>query len=68
MEQIALNNNLVIILVSILIWEGIWKLIGLWKSAKNNQIVWFILIGILNTIGIIPILYILFFQKKIRKK
>lgn len=62
--MLEIPNYLLIALIPIIIWEAIWKLIGLWHSAKNNQIIWFILIGILNTLGILPIIYLLFFQKK----
>ena len=52
------------ILLPLIIWEVIWKGIALWKCGKNNQLIWFIFILILNTAGILPILYLLFFQKK----
>jgi hypothetical protein len=41
----------------------VWKLIALWKSARHNQLAWFICLAIFNTAGILPILYILCFQK-----
>ncbi len=37
---------------------------GMWKAARNSQLGWFIAILIVNSIGILPILYIYFFQKK----
>ena len=46
------------------LWEGVWKAIALWKAAKNEQLSWYICILIFNTIGILPILYIKFFQRK----
>lgn len=46
------------------VWEIIWKGIALWKCGRNNQLPWFIAILVLNTLGILPILYLLFFQKK----
>ncbi len=49
------------------IWELVWKAIALWKSARNNQLAWYVFILVLNTAGILPIVYILWFQKK-RKK
>lgn len=51
------------ILGIIVIWTTIWKLLGLWKSARNGSIIWFIVIALTNTIGIIPILYIFVFSK-----
>jgi len=51
-------------IVIVAIWDGVWKLIALWKSARHNQLAWFICLAIFNTVGILPILYILLFQKK----
>ena len=51
-------------IILIAIWDAVWKLIALWKSARNSQVGWFIVLAILNTAGILPILYITFFQKK----
>jgi len=51
-------------LIPLMIWELIWKGIALWKSGRNNHLAWFIVILILNTAGILPIIYLLFFQKK----
>ena len=53
----------VIAIVLLVIWDGVWKLIALWKSARHNQLAWFICLAIFNTAGILPILYILCFQK-----
>ena len=50
-------------IVLLAIWDGVWKLIALWKSARNNQLAWFICLAIFNTAGILPILYITVFQK-----
>lgn len=48
----------------LLAWEIVWKSIALWKAARHNQLYWFIAIIIINSVGILPILYILFFQKE----
>lgn len=45
------------------LWELVWKGIALWKAAKESQKYWFIAILILNTIGILPIIYIFLFKK-----
>ena len=50
-------------IVVVAIWDAIWKLIALWKSARHNQLAWFICLAIFNTAGVLPILYILLFQK-----
>lgn len=54
---------LIIGLVLLALWDGVWKAIGMWRSARNNQLAWFICIVIFNTIGILPIIYLLWCQK-----
>jgi len=46
------------------LWDGIWKLIGFWKAARNNDLAWFICIAIFNTLGILPIIYIVLNKDK----
>jgi len=46
-----------------IVWELFWKSIALWKAARNGQRYWFVGLLILNTLGILPILYIYVFQK-----
>jgi hypothetical protein len=53
----------VTVILILAIWDGVWKLIALWKSARHDQLAWFICLAIFNTAGILPIVYILFFQK-----
>ena len=73
MEIEALLNNpfyliiFIVVLTLLVIWETIWKGIGLFKSARNNHIVWFVCILIINSAGILPIIYLFFFQHKKRK-
>lgn len=55
-------------LLIITLWEAIWKVFGLWKSARNNHLWWFIAIILFNTVGILPIIYIYFFQKRKKKR
>lgn len=50
-------------LIPILIWSVIWKGIALWKTGRNNQLKWFIAILIINTVGLLEIVYLLWFQR-----
>jgi hypothetical protein len=47
----------------VFIWTLTWKGLALWKSAKKNQPIWFIILLIINTIGILEILYIYVFSE-----
>jgi methionyl-tRNA synthetase len=44
--------------------EILFKGIALWKTGRNNQLGWYIILFLINTAGILPLIYILFFQKK----
>jgi hypothetical protein len=59
-EQLGIPLALLII---ILIWSQIWKLLALWKSARKGSIIWFIVLALINTVGILEILYIFVFSK-----
>ncbi|GHW02724.1 hypothetical protein AGMMS50249_5100 [candidate division SR1 bacterium] len=48
--------------------KGIWKAIALRKAGKNQQLPRFVCILIFNTVGILPILYLVFRQKKGKSK
>ncbi len=56
------------ILAVAMVWSAIWKGIALWKSGRNGQLAWFVVMFIVNTIGILEIVYIFAFQKKKKKR
>jgi methionyl-tRNA synthetase len=37
---------------------------GSWKSAKNSQRNWFIVLLVINTFGILEIIYLFYFSNK----
>lgn len=58
-------SSLQLLLVSItVIWSFAWKGFALWKAARNDQSVWFVALLVINTVGILEIVYISFFQRK----
>ncbi len=58
----------IILVIVLAIWEIILKGLAAWKAARNGHKAWFWAILILNTVGILPIIYLLFFSKKRKKK
>ena len=42
-----------------LLWTIIWKLLALWQAARRSQKVWFVALFIINTLGILEIIYLL---------
>jgi len=46
------------------IWSLIWKGIALWRAAHLKQRNWFIVMLVLNTVGLLEIVYLFRFAKK----
>jgi hypothetical protein len=53
-----------ILIVLSIVWTLPWKGVALWKSARNKHLVWFILLLLVNTLGILEIIYIFGFSKR----
>lgn len=60
----AINTieGLGVFIIIIIIWDLFWRGKALWTSARNSQKYWFIALLIVNSLGILPIIYLLFFQ------
>lgn len=63
-ELISMMTWLLPLIIILAIWEMVWKLIGMWKAGRNNELGWFIAIALINSIGILPIIYILLNKNK----
>ncbi|MFH1509626.1 MAG: DUF5652 family protein [Candidatus Nealsonbacteria bacterium] len=63
MEQYLIENQTVILLL-LTLWVLPWKGVALWRASKNQNLKWFIIILVLNTLAIVEIIYIFFFSKK----
>ena len=52
------------LLTLIVIWSIAWKAIATWHAARNSHLGWFIALFIINTIGLLEIIYLYFFAKR----
>lgn len=59
----GLNVNPVLMML-LVAWSLVWKGIALWKSAGLRQKYWFIALLLINTLGILEIIYIFFVARK----
>jgi hypothetical protein len=55
----SLTEGNLLLISALVLWDMIWKFLALWKCGRNNHKSWFIAIAILNTVGILPIIYLL---------
>ncbi|MBN1376846.1 hypothetical protein JW949_00775 [Candidatus Woesearchaeota archaeon] len=63
----GMSAGYLMILIFVMIWSGVWKAIALWKSARNSHLAWFIVLLLVNTVGLLEILYIYIFSKNNKK-
>jgi len=57
-----------VLIIVLAVWDLTIKLVALWRAGRNNQLAWFICLGIFNTVGILPIIYLLISRNKTIKK
>ena len=53
-----------ILLIMLGIWSLAWKGLALWRSATLGHKKWFIIILIINTVGILEIIYLFAISRK----
>ncbi len=51
-------------LILLVAWTMIWKGIALWHAGKHKQKGWFVAMFLLNTAGLLPIIYLLGFKPR----
>jgi methionyl-tRNA synthetase len=51
------------LLLLLVLWSTFWKGLALWHSGRRGQEWWFIILLILNTVGILEIFYLFFIAK-----
>lgn len=65
MKEFLVQNPLII---AIILWTLPWKATALWKAARRKEMGWFIALLLVNTIGILEILYIFIFSERKKEK
>jgi hypothetical protein len=61
------GESFLVLWLIVLIWDIIWRGIALWKAAQNKSKGWFVALLIVNSIGILPIIYLLLNRSKSKK-
>lgn len=55
-------------ITAVTLWSLPWKGVALWKAAQKKDVYWFVALLLINTAGILEILYIFIFSKMSWKK
>lgn len=62
-ENLLWGSLVVIFCIIFIVWSFIWKGLALWQAARNGHKGWFVALLLINTLGILEILYIYVFGK-----
>ncbi|MDP3710362.1 MAG: DUF5652 family protein [bacterium] len=54
-------------LLILVAWSIYWKGLALWKASKDHNKVWFVVFLLVNTLGILEILYLYVFTRRKHK-
>lgn len=57
-------NGALPIFIVLGLWSMIWKGIALYKAGGRKDLAWFVVLFIVNTLGILEIFYIFYFSKR----
>lgn len=63
MDTVQLSGAAITAISLVALWDLVWKGFALWKAGRSNDKLWFILLLIFNTAGILPIVYIFVVNK-----
>lgn len=58
-----LANSHPYLLALALVWMMLWKGLALWRAAERGEKIWFTVILIVNTLGLLEIIYLFFITK-----
>ncbi len=65
-ETIPTEVSLFVLLI--VLWSILWKGFALWRSARRGDKWWFIALFVVNTLGLLEIVYIFIFSNKEKGK
>jgi len=58
-----MGSSFGILFIVLIIWSLFWKGLGLWHAARRSEKVWFIVLLLVNTLGILEIIYLFVIAK-----
>ena len=64
--MITFSYEYLLWIIPLVVWDIAWKGFALWRAGNNKQPVWFVFILIINSVGILPIIYLLIQKNKAR--
>ena len=61
-QPFSWSNPVTGLFALLVLWSLAWKAVALWKAARNHHIWWYVALLVINTLGLLEILYIFVFS------
>jgi hypothetical protein len=52
-----------IVVIALVLWSIFWKGLALWKAARKGHLTWFIILFLVNTVGLLEIAYVFYLNR-----
>lgn len=62
-----ITTSWAIVLGILAVWDIVWRGLALWRAAQHRSRNWFIVLLVINSVGILPIIYIYNTKPAVRK-
>ena len=58
------NPGIMVAIILLSVWSLIWKGLALWRCAENKSKTWFVILLVVNTLGLLEIVYYFWIGRK----
>lgn len=63
-ELYGLSPTTITLIIIAAVWSSVWKAFALYRAGKVADPVWFVVLFLVNTLGILEIFYLFVFSKR----
>lgn len=67
-EDYGLTGGMFTLIIVLALWSAVWKGFALYRAGKVHDPIWFVVLFIVNTVGILEILYLTIWSKRASRK
>jgi len=68
MDINTIPTELIVVIVVVAVLELVLKGFALWRAGRSNDLVWFVILLVVNTAGILPAIYLLMHRGAIKQQ
>lgn len=63
-ELYGLTPTTITLIIIAVVWSSVWKAFALYRAGKQTDPIWFVLLFLVNTLGILEMFYLFIFSRR----